>query len=161
MISALVNRPAIGNFPSTNWLSALENGLLRASPAGLNQVFTAQSGTEANELAFKAAFMYHCRVQRGEGVEWSDHEIKTAMKNQSPGSPDLAILSFTNSFHGRGFGSLSATRSKPIHKMDIPSFKWPQAPFPKLQYPLDKYESENAAEEDECLQVVQHILDTW
>ncbi|KIM93411.1 hypothetical protein OIDMADRAFT_173196 [Oidiodendron maius Zn] len=161
MISALINRPAIGNFPSMDWLSSLEDGILRVCPVGLKQVFTAQSGSEANELAFKAAFMYYRRLQRGEGVEWSDHEIKTAMTNQSPGSPELAILSFTNSFHGRGFGSLSATRSKPVHKMDIPSFKWPQAPFPRLRYPLDEYESENAVEEDSCLQVVQHIIDTW
>ncbi|PVH86720.1 PLP-dependent transferase [Cadophora sp. DSE1049] len=118
MISALVNRPAIGNFPSIDWLSLPED---------------AQSGSEANELAFKAAFMYNRRIQRGEGVEWSDHEIKTAMRNQSPGSRELAILSFSNSFHGRGFASLSTTRSKPLHEMDIPSFKWPEAPFPAIR----------------------------
>lgn len=161
MVSALINRPAIGNFPSINWLSSLKGGLLRASPVGLNQVFTAQSGSEANELAFKAAFMYYCRHQRGEGTEWSEHEIRTSMKNQSPGSPELAILSFSNSFHGRGFGSLSATRSKPVHKMDIPSFKWPQAPFPCLLYPLEEHENENMVEESRCLRVVQDIIDTW
>lgn len=161
MIAALINRPAIGNFPSTDWLSSLKDGILRASPTGLNEVFTAQSGSEANELAFKAAFMYYRRLQRGVGVDWSDHEIRTAMKNQSPGSPELAILSFTNSFHGRGFGSLSATRSKPVHKMDMPSFKWPQAPFPHLRYPLNEHENENRAEEHRCLQIVQHIIDTW
>ena len=36
------------------------------------------------------------------------------MKNQRPGSLDLAILSFSNTFHGRGFGSLSTTSSEPV-----------------------------------------------
>jgi len=161
MISALVNRPAIGNFPSTTWLSSLQSGLLRAAPSGLNQVFTAQSGSEANELAFKAAFMYYCRRQRGESVEWTERETSTAMRNQAPGSPDLAILSFANSFHGRGFASLSATRSKAVHKMDIPSFKWPQATFPALRYPLRDHEDVNAAEEKRCLRAVEEMINSW
>jgi 4-aminobutyrate aminotransferase/(S)-3-amino-2-methylpropionate transaminase len=47
------------------------------------------------------------------------------MSNQAPGSPSLSILSFKKGFHGRMFGSLSATRSKPIAKLDIPQFDWP------------------------------------
>lgn len=38
--------------------------------------------------------------------------------------------------------------------MDLPAFEWPKAPFPKLQYPLHKYESQNRAEEDRCLEAV-------
>lgn len=83
------------------------------------------------------------------------------MKNQAPGSPDLAVLSFENSFHGRGFGSLSATRSKAVHKMDIPSFDWPQATFPNLKYPLEQFSSENQQEETRCLQEVTQILSSW
>ena len=76
------------------------------------------------------------------------------MKNEAPGSPDLAILSFTGAFHGRLFGSLSTTRSKPLHKLDIPAFNWPVAPFPQLKYPLAKYEKENAEEEARCIDEV-------
>ncbi|EDP55325.1 4-aminobutyrate transaminase [Aspergillus fumigatus] len=162
MVSALVNRPAIGNFPSRRWLNLLRDGLMRVAPRGCTQVFTAQSGSEANELAFKAAFMAYRRKQRGpDNQSWSTRELETAMKNQAPGSPDLAILSFKDSFHGRGFGSLSATRSKPVHKMDIPSFKWPQATFPRLRYPLEEHEDDNHAEEQRCLQEVEHILASW
>jgi 4-aminobutyrate aminotransferase/(S)-3-amino-2-methylpropionate transaminase len=39
------------------------------------------------------------------------------MDNKAPGSPQLAILSFKSGFHGRMLGSLSATRSKAIHKV--------------------------------------------
>ena len=137
MVSALVNRPAIGNFPSKHWNDQLRNGLLRVAPKGLDKIFTAQSGSEANELAFKAAFMLYRRRERGENVEWTDEETTSCVANAKPGSPELAVMSFANSFHGRGFGSLSINRSKAVHKLDIPAFNWPSAPFPSLKYPLE------------------------
>ncbi|KKA18741.1 hypothetical protein T310_7290, partial [Rasamsonia emersonii CBS 393.64] len=75
-----------------------------------------------------------------------------------PGSPQLSILSFKSAFHGRLFGSLSTTRSKPIHKLDIPAFDWPQAPFPALKYPLEEHAKENAEEEQRCLQEVERLI---
>lgn len=161
MISALVNRPAIGNFPAENWMSILRDNLMRAAPKGLDQIFTAHSGSEANELAYKAAFMVHQRRLRGEGVEWTEEEISSCLNNAKPGSPDLAIMSFNNSFHGRGFGSLSTTRSKAVHKLDIPAFNWPKASFPALKYPLEKHAAENAAEEKRCLEEVESLIKTW
>lgn len=161
VISALVNRPALGNFPSSRWHDVLKDGLLRVAPEGLARIFTASSGSEANELAYKAAFMLYRRKERGEGVEWSEEEISSCINNAKPGSPDLAILSFRDSFHGRGFGSLSTTRSKAVHKLDIPSFNWPQASFPALKYPLEKYTAENAAEEKRCLEEVETLITSW
>jgi len=161
MVSALVNRPATGNFPAENWFALLTEGLLRVAPKGHNKLFTAQSGSEANELAYKAAFMYYQRQKRGEGVEWSDHEIQSSLHNTSPGSPDLSILSFKNSFHGRGFGSLSTTRSKAVHKLDIPSFDWPHAAFPALKYPLEDNVEANKAEEEASLKEVELLITTW
>ncbi|KAL4726264.1 4-aminobutyrate transaminase [Fusarium chlamydosporum] len=160
MISALVNRPAIGNFPSDQWVDILRNGLMKVAPKGLSYIFTAQSGSEANELAYKAAFMHYSRRKRGD-AEWSEEEMNSCMENSKPGSPELAIMSFKNSFHGRGFGSLSTTRSKAVHKLDIPSFNWPQAPFPALKYPLKDHAEENAAEEKRCLEEVERIMTTW
>lgn len=161
MISALVNRPAIGNFPAENWTSLLRDGLLRVAPKGHDKIFTAQSGSEANELAYKASFMLYQRRKRGEGVEWNDEEIKSCLDNALPGSPELAIMSFRNSFHGRGFGSLSTTRSKAVHKLDIPSFNWPQATFPALKYPLEDHVKENEAEEKRCLEEVERLITSW
>ncbi|KAL5596959.1 hypothetical protein BROUX41_006368 [Berkeleyomyces rouxiae] len=161
MISALVNRPATGNFPSLAWNDALKNGLMKAAPPGLKYIFTAQSGSEANELAFKAAMMLYMRRKRGLGVEWTAEESASCLNNAKPGSPELAILSFENSFHGRGFGSLSTTRSKAVHKLDIPAFNWPKAPFPALKYPLDAHAAENKAEEQRCLDAVEELIKTW
>ncbi|KAM0347174.1 hypothetical protein ACHAPU_005115 [Fusarium lateritium] len=160
MISALVNRPAVGNFPSDQWVDILRNGLMRVAPKGLSYIFTAQSGSEANELAYKAAFMLYSRRKRGD-AEWNEEEINSCLENSKPGSPELAIMSFQNSFHGRGFGSLSTTRSKAVHKLDIPSFNWPQAPFPALKYPLEEHAEDNAAEEKRCLEEVERIMTTW
>lgn len=45
--------------------------------------------------------------------------------------------------------------------MDIPSFKWPQAPFPALKYPLEDNEEANEAEEKRCLRAVEDIINSW
>ena len=75
---------------------------------------------------------------------------------QGPGCPSLAILSFEQGFHGRSLGALSCTHTKTIHKLDIPCFDWPIAPFPQLRYPLHQHQQENHAEEQRCLQEVSY-----
>lgn len=159
MAIATVNRPALGNFPPHDWASILKTGILKVAPKGLDQVFTAMAGSDANETAYKAAFMYRrCQERGGPEKEFTADEISSSMNNQSPGSPHLSILSFRSGFHGRLFASLSTTRSKPIHKMDIPAFDWPQAPFPSLRYPLNDYTQENAAEEARCLEETEELI---
>lgn len=119
------------------------------------------SGSDAIETSYKAAFIYRRRIERGEDVDFTAQEIDSAMKNQSPGSPDLAIMSFKKAFHGRLFGSLSTTRSKPVHKLDIPAFNWPQASFPVLKYPLEDNVAANKKEEERCLAEVEDIIKSW
>ena len=53
-----------------------------------------------------------------------------------------------------GLGCLATTHSKAIHKIDIPSFDWPIAPFPRLKYPLEEFVKENQQEEARCLEEV-------
>jgi 4-aminobutyrate aminotransferase/(S)-3-amino-2-methylpropionate transaminase len=88
----------------------------------------------------------------------SQEDLNSCMINSAPGCPPLSILSFSGAFHGRTFGCLSTTRSKPIHKLDIPHFNWPMAPFPELKYPLEDYAETNAVEEDRCLAEVKQLL---
>ncbi|KAJ2716955.1 4-aminobutyrate transaminase [Coemansia spiralis] len=159
MATALANRPALGVFPPNDWAQTLEATFAKVRPAGLDMVFTTAHGSDANELAFKAAVMHYAHTKRG-ARGFTEEELASVMDNKPPGAPDVAILSFSLGFHGRTFGALSATRSKAIHKLDIPAFKWPKAPFPQLQYPLDKYEAENAAEEKQCLEALDEILRT-
>jgi 4-aminobutyrate aminotransferase / (S)-3-amino-2-methylpropionate transaminase len=162
MASAIINRPALGNFPQHDWASILETGVLHVAPKGLNQVFTAMAGSDANETAYKAAFMWKRQQERGgPDAEFTEAEITSSMVNQSPGSPNMSIMSFKTGFHGRLFGSLSTTRSKPIHKLDIPAFDWPQASFPVLKYPLEQYEAENAAEVQRCLEEAEDVIKNY
>jgi 4-aminobutyrate aminotransferase/(S)-3-amino-2-methylpropionate transaminase len=158
MHSSIINRPALGNFPPSNWANLLRSGILKVAPPGLPHVFTAMAGSDANETAYKAAFMYRKQQERGgPEVEFTETEMAEAMDNKGVG---LSILSFRTGFHGRLFGSLSTTRSKPIHKLDIPAFDWPQATFPLLKYPLEENIAENEAIEQAALDEVEHLIKT-
>jgi 4-aminobutyrate aminotransferase/(S)-3-amino-2-methylpropionate transaminase len=163
VVNSLVNRPALGNFPSDDWAGILRSGLLKVAPKGLDQVFTAMAGSDANETAYKAAFMWKRQQQRGgHHVEFTEEELTSSMNNKSPGAAsELSIMSFRTAFHGRLFGSLSTTRSKPIHKLDIPAFDWPQATFPLLKYPLEEHVEENRKAEADALAEVEHLIQTW
>lgn len=157
MVDALINRPALGVFPSPEWAEILKTGLLRAAPPGLDQVFTSTTGSDANETAYKAAFIWRLSQERGDR-DFTTEELESSMVNRAPGAPKHSILSFHGGFHGRTFGSLSTTHSKAIHKLDIPAFDWPVAPFPKLRYPLTEFEAENRAEEERCLEEIEQII---
>jgi len=162
MIDSLINRPALGNFPSSNWAHVLKTGLLTVAPKGLDQVFTAMAGSDANETAYKAAFMWKAQQRRGgPDVEFTAEELSSSMNNQTPGASSYSILSFKSAFHGRLFGTLSTTRSKPIHKLDIPAFDWPQAIFPQLKYPLEEHAAENAKAEADALADVERLITTY
>jgi 4-aminobutyrate aminotransferase/(S)-3-amino-2-methylpropionate transaminase len=161
MASALINRPALGNFPQNDWADILETGILSVAPKGLNQVFTAQAGSDANELAYKAAFMWRRQQERGgTDADFTAEEMTSAMNNAAPGAPQMSIMSFKTGFHGRLFGSLSTTRSKPIHKLDMPAFDWPAASFPVLKYPIDDPANAeyNAKEEQRCFDEAEQLI---
>ncbi len=83
------------------------------------------------------------------------------MDNAAPGSPELSVMSFRSGFHGRTFGALSTTRSKAVHKVDVPAFDWPAAPFPQLKYPLKGNEQANEQTEKDCLAEVERLIVEW
>lgn len=97
-------------------------------------------------------------VRRG-GAPPSVEELTSCMRNAAPGTTPYKVLSFQGAFHGRLLGSLSTTHSKAIHKLDVPAFDWPIAPFPQLKYPLSEHTADNAAEEARCLAAVAAIFD--
>lgn len=160
MIRAIVDRPALGNFPGADFEGIVKD-VLKGAPKGQKYVWSGLSGADANELAFKAAFFYHDLQVRGYGTPFLAEIEELVMKNQSPGSPELAVLSFKNAFHGRLFASGLVTRSKPVHKAGIPAFKWPQATYPHYTYPLEENVEANAAADAASLAEVEQILSTW
>lgn len=71
----------------------------------------------------------------------------------------VAVFIFTTRFLTLSLpGCLATTHSKAIHKLDVPAFDWPIAPFPKLQYPLEEFSRENAQEEARCLEQVSSCV---
>lgn len=50
---ALMNRPALGNFPSHDWAQTLNDGFMSVAPPGQTRVYTAMCGSCANETAYK------------------------------------------------------------------------------------------------------------
>ncbi|GAA5975543.1 hypothetical protein JCM10908_005197 [Rhodotorula pacifica] len=158
--TAAINRPALGSFPSEQWAETIHRGLLSVAPKGTPHLFTQMCGSCANEGALKAAFMAYRARERGESgqQDFTSEELSSCMKNASPGAPDLVAMSFKSGFHGRLFGSLSLTRSKAIHKIDIPAFDWPAVPWPAIQYPLDEYAAENAEAEARAIAHVEETI---
>lgn len=160
MIRAIVDRPALGNFPGKD-SEEIIGELLKVAPKGQDKVWSGLSGADANELAFKAAFFWYQSKKKNFATTFTDEENTSVMKNEQPGSPELAVMSFQRAFHGRLFASGSTTCSKPIHKLDLPAFKWPKAEFPSYKYPLDKHTDENKKEDQRCLQIVDDLFKTW
>ncbi|XP_067933851.1 4-aminobutyrate aminotransferase, mitochondrial-like [Watersipora subatra] len=157
-ISRLTTRPALGFIPPADWMDQLNSTLMSVAPAGVDGVQLMMCGSCGNEYAFKAAFIYHQAKKRGGALPTAE-ENESCLWNKKPGSPDLAILSFENAFHGRTTGSLSTSHAKPVHKLDFPTLDWPHAPFPQLKYPLEKHVKENRNEEQRCLNEVERLID--
>ncbi|XP_065174299.1 4-aminobutyrate aminotransferase, mitochondrial [Atheta coriaria] len=156
-LKSLVNRPALGVFPGSDWPQKLRDVLLSVSP-GLPNVTTMMCGSCSNENAFKNIFIAYRRKERGEDVDFSDADCSSCMVNQPPGAPKLSILSFHGAFHGRTLGALATTHSKAVHKIDVPSFDWPIAHFPCYQYPLDENQRENKEQDSKCLAEVEELI---
>lgn len=154
----MYNRAALGVNPNVDWVDSVEKAFMTVAPKGMDNVFTVMCGSCANENAFKTAFMYKAAKRRGVR-EFNMEELSSCMKNEAPGTPDdMSILSFNHAFHGRLFGSLSATASKAIHKVDIPAFDWPKASFPQLKYPLADNVEHNRKIEKAALDEVESLI---
>ncbi|CAD5218957.1 unnamed protein product [Bursaphelenchus okinawaensis] len=157
LITAAVSRPALGNFPRTDFAELVSNSLISVAPPGLRHVQTMMDGTGANENAIKQAFIRYQTLKRGGPP--SPKDLESCMNQELPGTPKLSVLGFQGSFHGRSLGMLSVTRSKAVHKVDIPAFDWPIAKFPRYKYPLVKHESYNKRQDKECLEDVKRLIE--
>lgn len=158
-VRAMANRPALGWFPSEDWVSRVQNSMLAVAPEGLDQVFPMMCGTCANENGIKMMFMRYMHRQRNGRAEFNAEELSSVLKHEAPGSPKLSILAFKGGFHGRSVGLLSCSNSRPIQGVDIPTLAWPKADFPKYKYPLEENERENKAEDARCLTMVEELVE--
>ncbi|CAB3406347.1 unnamed protein product [Caenorhabditis bovis] len=160
LITSLVSRPALGSFPRTDFADGISNALTSVAPKGLKAVQTMLCGSSANENAIKTAFIWYQAQRRG-GKGPSAEDLASCMEQKKPGTPTLSVMGFQGAFHGRTLCMLSVTRSKGIHKVDIPAFDWPIAKFPRYRYPLDQNKEYNDAQDKECLKDVEEKIAEW
>ncbi len=151
-------RPALGICPPAEWVDVVERTMMRLAPPGLTRVTTVTTGSEAVENAIKAAFIRHMRRRRDGGPP-TLADVAATMHNRQPGVNQMKVISFEGGFHGRSMGALSLTRSKAIHKLDIPAFEWPVVPFPANRFPQELHAVENRELEARCLQIISETID--
>lgn len=154
----LINRPAPGFNPPTDYANTLKNTLLSVAPKGMSQVQTMACGSCANENAYKVIFIWYNTMLRN-GVPPSQEELTNCIMNKN--CPDLSLMSFKGAFHGRTFATLATTHSKPVHKLDVPSMDWPVALYPYYKYPLEENVEYNKAEDEKCLKRVEELFDYY
>jgi len=157
-VKTMANRPALGWFPSEDWVRRVRSSMMAVAPPGTSQVFPMMCGTCSNENGIKLMFMRYMHKRRHGRTEFTEEELASVLVHQAPGSPRLSILSFKGAFHGRTVGLLSCSNSRPIQGVDIPSLSWPKADFPKYRYPLEEHVAENEAEDSRCLAMVEELL---
>jgi len=158
MLVSLVNRPALGVFPNQDWAARLKDVLMSVAPRGADHIITMMCGTCSNENAMKLLFMKYAERERGGRTEFTDEELVSVMTGKAPGTPNMCIISFHGSFHGRSIGCLSVTHSKAIHLLDIPLMGWPTCRYPRYKYPLAENERENLAEDNACLAELEETI---
>uniref|UniRef100_A0A0N5AX20 (S)-3-amino-2-methylpropionate transaminase n=1 Tax=Syphacia muris TaxID=451379 RepID=A0A0N5AX20_9BILA len=156
-LSASCSRPALGSFPRHDFPTTVKEALISIAPKGLSSAQTMLCGSSANENAIKTAFIWYETQRRGGPPTQED--LESCMVQKPPGTPQLSVLSFQGGFHGRTLAMLSVTRSKPIHKVDMPAFNWPVAKYPRYRYPLADNVDYNRKQDSDCLKSVEALID--
>ena len=162
MQMAVATRTGLGINPMKEQGEINQEAFMSVAPPGMERVTAAMCGTCANEGAYKVAMMTYAQRKRG-GAEFAPtaEELASCMNNQAPGSPDFAILSLKQGFHGRLLGSLSTSRTKNMHKVDIPAFNWPAAQNPIYKYPLADNAEYNNAQDQASLTDIRAKISEW
>jgi len=160
---ALITRLGIGVHPEKHYIDVCEKAFIDVAPKGLTRVQTQMCGSTSVEAAFKYAFMCYAAKKRENGLHATptQEELDTGAMNVAPGAPNYGILSFKSGFHGRMFASLSATRTKPIFKLDIPAFDWPAAEPPRYKHPYAENEEYNDAQDEASIADVRNKINQW
>lgn len=162
MAHTVATRTGIGINPLKEQHKLNEDAFMAVAPPGMERVTAAMCGTCANEGAIKLAMMaYKVRKDGGTFIEPTPEELCSCMVNQAPGSPNLSILSLRQGFHGRLLGSMSSSRTKPMHKVDIPALDWPASINPRYLYPLAANVEYNREQDRAALVDMRAKIEQW
>jgi 4-aminobutyrate aminotransferase/(S)-3-amino-2-methylpropionate transaminase len=126
--------------PTDDYPELLREIVMPIAPQGMTQVHLNDgTTTQANESALTVALLKYAE----------DHKITDAS--------NLCVLGFEHGYHGNSFGTLSCSDPR-VNLQEVPTFDWPRASFPKMQYPMAQFEHENRAEEDRCLDEIRNTI---
>ena len=147
-------RLSLYEHPPEDYDTILQKAYMNIAPRGMDSIYTAICGTCSVESAIKMSMDFMLRTKYG---KYADPDSP----GNALGENNMSVISFAKGFHGRLMGSLSATRSNALHKVDIPAYKWPRAQVPVYKYPLEANEEYNRQQDDMSLADVEKIIDTW
>lgn len=129
------------NAPPSDFNDILREKVMPVAPHGTGSVFFADgSTTNANEVAISTALMTYAHKH--------GKEIST-----------LQVIGFENGSHGQSVATLSCS-DKAVNRFKLPTYNWPIAPMPKMQYPLAKFEHENRDEEARCISETRKMIES-
>lgn len=127
--------------PPSDYAEILNNDVMPIAPVGLSQVqLTDGSSTSANEAALTTAMINYVMAHGKQG-----------------GFANFGILGFSNGAHGSSVATLSCS-DPAVNVSNVPTYDWPVAPLPDIQYPYAANEHENIAEEQRCLEETSRII---
>lgn len=133
----LSGKTDVGSVPPSDFAEILRTDVMPVAPPGHSQVHISDgSSTAANEAAMSAAL--------------ANYTART-------GKTSVCVMGFEGASHGDSVATLSVSDAA-ANVGGVPTFNWPVAPLPKMQYPLAVYEHENAAEEDRCITAAKNLI---
>lgn len=116
----------------------------------------------ANEVALKLGLLKF-RETTGDGLKHLDvaslRDEDLSNESVFMGN-DVSALGFQNGVHGHSAATLSVSDISP-YKIASQTYDWPIAPFPKMKYPMHRYEKHNREEEDRCLEATEKLIKEW
>ena len=100
-----------------------------AKPAHMSNMFFIAGGALGIENALKASMDWKQQERSRKGLPGDDN------------FPNISIAHLEEAFHGRSGYTMSLTNTDPTKTDRYPKFEWPRIPNPKINFPLDAYES--------------------
>ena len=130
----------VSSVPPSDYADLIGDNVMPVAPHGLTQVhLTDGTSTTANEVCLSTAIM------------------QFAMKNQKTNYSDLCVLGFEKGAHGSSIATLSCSDSA-ANSGNVPTYDWPIAPLPNIQYPYAANEHANIAEEERCIDATRRLI---
>jgi 4-aminobutyrate aminotransferase/(S)-3-amino-2-methylpropionate transaminase len=157
----MTTRMALAVFPPDDAEKILKDSFKGLTPDGLDYIFTSICDDCTIEVAIKLITMEFMGRFREDPANISQKDLDSSMVNSLPGTPELAILSFNGSVHGKLFGGLNTSTMEDFDISGLPSLNWPKMETPQYKYPLEQHSEFNEKEDARILKEVRRVIESW